>query len=175
MLILGIAGFFVALAVLCFVRYNVLYARGEKSGYDAGGSVLIAIAILVSMIGFLVSGAGWAKQISDFEDIKKYKNIEVIYKNKAEALTAEFAKHLAESYPEHEKNIYEKISPDKVYLYFAKYPELKASETLVALVERINKLQTDVYDQQINVEFMLKNTRYRLRNPWLFTFMIPYE
>ena len=135
--------------------------------------VISAVAVIVIIFGFVVSGAAWSEQISDFENIKKFQKVEVIYRAKAEALTAEFAKHLADAYPNHEKNIYDKISPDKVSLYLAKYPELRASETLVALVGHINKLQSAVYDQQIQVEQALKNTRFRLRNPWFFTFMIP--
>ena len=135
--------------------------------------VISAVAVIVIIFGFVVSGAAWSEQISDFENIKKFQKVEVIYRAKAEALTAEFAKHLADAYPNHEKGIYDKISPDKVNLYLAKYPELRASETLVALVGHINKLQSAVYDQQIQVEQALKNTRFRLRNPWYFGFMIP--
>ena len=126
-------------------------------------------------MGLFASCIAWTDQISDFENVKKFQKIEAIYQKKANALTVEFAKHLAQTYPEHEKNIYEKISPDKVVMYFAKYPELRTSDTLVALVDHINKLQTDVYNQQIKTEEALKNTRYRLRNPWYLTFMIPSE
>jgi len=174
MLFLFVAGFVAILAGLAFARYLILRARGDRNNdWIAGGIVLSAVAVIVVIIGFAVSGAAWSGQISDFENIKKFQKVEVIYKTKAEALTAEFAKHLADAYPKHEKDIFDKISPDKVSLYLAKYPELKASETLVALVGHINKLQSAVYDQQIKVEQALKDTRFRLRNPWYFGFMIP--
>lgn len=175
MLLLIMAGFVFLFAVLCFVRHGILKARGKETDYDAGGVALIVVAMLVILGAFVGSGVEWALQISDFENIKKFQQIEAIYQAKAEVLTAEFVKHLAETYPEHEKDIYDKISPDKVYLYFVKYPELRASETLVALVDRINKLQSDVYEQQINVAELLKNTRFRPRNPWIFSFMVPTE
>ena len=173
MLFLFVAGFIAILAGLAFARYAILKARRNDNDWIAGGMIFTTIAVIVVMIGFVVSGVAWSDQISDFENIKKFQKVEVIYRAKAEALTAEFAKHLADAYPNHEKNIYDKISPDKVSLYLAKYPELKASETLVALVGHINKLQSAVYDQQIKVEQALKDTRFRLRNPWFFRFMIP--
>lgn len=173
MLFLVLAGFALIFATLCFARYSVLKKRGKKTDYDAGGIVFSVASLLIIILGFIVSGLAWRDQISDFEDIKKFRGVEVIYQAKAKVLTAEFVKHLAETYPEHEKDIYSKISPDKVYLYFAKYPELRTSDTLMVLVDRINQLQSDVYDQQIKVEQALKNTRFRLRNPWFYSFMIP--
>lgn len=175
MLLPIIAGFVLCFAALCFIRYGILKARDKETDYDAGGLIFIFIAMLIILVAFIVSGVEWMNQVSDFENIKKFRQIEAIYQAKAEMLTTEFVKHLAEIYPEHEKDIYDKISPDKVDLYFAKYPELRASETLVALVDRINNLQSDVYDQQINVAESFKNIRFRPRNPWIFSFMIPTE
>lgn len=175
MLLLFIAGFIFLFAIICFARYYVLKIRGKKTDYDAGGIVISVVSLIVIFIGLIVSGAHWVDQISDLEDVRKFRNVEAIYQTKAEVLTVEFAKYLADTYPKHEKDIYDKISPDKVGMYFAKYPELRASETLVALVNRINELQSDVYDQEINVEQALKDIRSRSRNPWFFQFMIPTE
>lgn len=175
MLFLGLAVFLFIFSIMCFARYFILKAREKRSDYDGCGAILLFFSLVLVATGFLVSGVEWANQISDFEDIKKFQKVEAIYQAKAEMLTTEFAKHLAETYPEHEKDIYDKISPDKVNMYFARYPELRTSETLVALVEHINKLQSDVYNQQINVEQLLKNTRFRRRNPWYYSFMIPTE
>ncbi|MFC1756953.1 hypothetical protein ACFLZC_02250 [Patescibacteria group bacterium] len=168
------------LAALSFWRFSVLKARGRefKTGeihHDGIGYFFTFVTIVFFVVGLLASVEGYQCQVRDLEDIVKLKQIEVIYKTKAEALTAEFVKHLAKTYPEHEKDIYEKISPDKVTFYLAKYPELKASDTLITLVSRINELQTDVYNQQIMVEEKSRNIRVRLRSPWLFTFVIPTE
>ena len=169
MLFLIAAGFLVVLSVICFI----LYRKNPRSDWDDGGIASLIIAIIIFCLGLLSSGIGWAVQVDDIENIKKYQQVEVIYQKKANALTTEFAKHLADAYPKHEREIFEKISPDKVSWYFSKYPELRASETLLALVKEINKLQSDVYNQQITVEQVRQNIRFRLRNPWYFTFMIP--
>jgi len=175
MLFLITASLVVLLAGLCFARGRAIKIDKPDNEYPLGGTFLLAIAIIIIIVGVATSGNGWYEQISDFEDVKKFQKVEAIYHTKATALTKEFANHLAVTYPKHEKDIYSKISPDKVSMYFAKYPELQTSKTLVVLVEHINKLQSDVYNQQINIEQALKNTRLRLRNPWLFTFMIPTE
>jgi len=175
MLFLLAAALVAVLAGICFWRGIAIRDLFPNNDWGGGGVLLSFIAVIVVILGFVISGAMWAAQIDDFENIKKYKRVEAIYQAKAGALTAEFTGHLAKTYPEHEKEIYDKISPDRVSMYFAKYPELRTSETLVALVEHINKLQADVYDQQINVEQALQRTRFRLRNPWFFTFMIPTE
>ncbi len=160
---------------LCWQRYYANKAKGETTNYDSGGVVLIAIAVFLVAIGFVATGVEYVSQVDDFENVKKFQKVELIYQDKAGVLTQEFAKYLAEKYPKHEKDIFNKISPDKVGLYLVKYPELRASDTMLALVSQINKLQSDVYDQRVKVEQALQQTRVRLRNPWLFTFFIPTQ
>lgn len=161
---------------LCFLRYrHLLQKRSKQTDYNIGSIAFIIIAIILAVASIATSGVAWQEQINDFENIKKFEKVGAIYHVKAEALTIEFSKHLAEEYPKHERDIYEKISPDQVGVYLVKYPELKTSETLMALVEQINKLQSDVYDQQVKSEEALQRTRVRLRNPWALRFMIPTE
>lgn len=131
------------------------------------------ISVSAFFASFFVSALAWSEQISDEENVIKYRQIEQIYQSKAEALTAEFAQYLASEYPEYEKNIFDKISPGTVGMYFVKYPELRSSETIVVLVEHINELQSDVYAQQVSVAKVEKDIRYRQRNPWLLQSMIP--
>ena len=175
MLLLIIAGFFLFLGVPCFIRHRNLEEKGTRNDWGDTTIVCVILAIACIVAAFIASGMAWTVQLSDFENVKKFRKIEAIYQTKAEMLTTEFVKHLAETYPEHEKEIYDKISPDNVYLYFVKYPELRSSETIVALVDRINKLQSDVYEQQIKAEETLQKIRFRPKNPWLLRFMIPRE
>ncbi len=67
MLFLLLAGFVFIFVIMCFVRYGVLKARGKNTEYDAGGSVLLILSLLIIMIGFVVSGVAWSEQVSDFE------------------------------------------------------------------------------------------------------------
>ncbi|MDA3840329.1 MAG: hypothetical protein PF572_04530 [Patescibacteria group bacterium] len=175
MLCLYGALFPLALSAICFGWYNWYLKGHHKTDFNVGGTILLAVGIIVGAIGFITTGIAYVSQVDDFEDVKKFQKVESIYQAKAKTLTAEFVKYLAQVYPEHEKNMYDNISPEKVDLYFVKYPEIRSSETLTTLVAQINKLQSDIYDQQIAVEQALKNTRSRLRNPWLLAFMLPTE
>ena len=165
------SGIVTVFAILCYARY---YAKKDRyNNWDDKGNSFFHLAVFFVLIAFVVSGLEWSSQILDFEKIKMHQKVEAIYEAKADKLTTEFAKYLAEAYPEYEKDIYNQISPDKVNMYFVKYPELKTSVTLVELVKSINNLQSDVYDQRIKVEQIRKDIRFRLQNPWLFSFMIP--
>lgn len=175
MLLLILALISLIFSAICFWRYRWHLKRDNTTDYNVGMKIFIIIAIIIFGISYIVTGIAYVMQVSDFEDIKKFQKVEKIYQVKAKKLTAEFAKYLAQMYPEHEKNIYEKIIPDKVDLYLIKYPELRTSETLLTLVAESNKLQCAIYDQQIAVEEFFKNTRLRLRNPWLVTSMLPTE
>ncbi len=129
--------------------------------------VAIAAAVISTMIAY--SG-----QVSDFEDIKKFEQIAVVYENRATALTAEFTK-LAMDYLGHEKVMFDKMSPGDVMVYMVKYPELNSSKNIRELVDQIRSMQDDVYKQQVEIEKKKKNIRYRLRNPWIFYKFIPQK
>jgi hypothetical protein len=125
-------------------------------------------------LSLLFTGIGYSDQLSDIEEIKKIERFESIYKNKADTLTKQFAGYLAEMYPKYEKNIFDTIAPDKVSLYMVKYPDLKASATIMALVDNILKLQNDYYKCQLSKETTLKDMRFRVKNPWIFGGLIPH-
>ena len=175
MLFLYVAGFSLIIAGMLYARHRVFKNGGEKTDHAAGSFAFTVTALFLVTVGLLISTAAWHAQIDHIEDIKKFAKIEAIYQAKADSLTAEFAKHLAEAYPKHERDIYEKISPEQAAIYFAKYPELKASDTLMKLVENINELQSAVYAQKVHTEETSKKIRVNLRSPLLFTFMIPKE
>lgn len=88
-------------------------------------------------------------------------------------LTTQFARYLYEVYPKHEQDIYNKIAPENVDIYFVKYPELKASETITELVNQISILQTAYYNQKIERAELRKRMRFREVSPWLIKFIIP--
>jgi hypothetical protein len=162
-----------AVAGLCFARYSWLKKSKEKeSYYDQGGTACLIVACCFVGLMVLHTAILYRNQLADFEVVKFYGQTEQIYKNKAEALTAQFASHLAITYPNHEKEIFKNIAPGQVNLYLVKYPELQASKTLVVLVEQINKLQADYYQQQIEREKVLATIRYRPKSPFAIGWFI---
>ena len=62
MLFLFVAGFIAILAGLAFARYAILKARRNDNDWIAGGMIFTTIAVIVVMIGFVVSGVAWSDQ-----------------------------------------------------------------------------------------------------------------
>lgn len=134
--------------------------------------VLSGVAVVIEVIA---NGVCYYGQIEDIEKIIECEERKVIKKNKATILTAEFIKYLSGKYLDHEKEVFKGLTPDKVSIFAAGYPEVKASDTLLALVKKINELQTSIYDEDLNVANMKKNMRVRSRNLWILPFLMPKE
>ena len=140
--------------------------------HDSGILLLIAITIgtFVTTIGISI-GERFA-QLTDKEALLKIDNTIVILKERAEKLTLEFKVHLA-SYPDIEKEIFDKISPNTASIYAVQYPELKSSAVLMYLAKTISSLQTEVYNKRIDKEIVLARIRFRPVNPWILPFFVP--
>jgi len=153
-------------------------ALGALSVYNDSENFLILCAVaglvtasiaICALISYMSNNE---YQIDDCESIKACREKRKIYKKRADDLIAEFKLYLAEIYPKFEKEIFEKISPDKVDVYMMKFPELKTSATLIELVNRINSLKNDVYKQDIEITTYRKRIRVRLRSPWLLSWFV---
>jgi len=170
------AVFFAVCGGLCYWRYSSLLRKNNDTDWEGGAIVFWFCAMLFLGASLVCTGISYTSQLDDFEEIKKIERFESIYKNKADTLTKQFAGYLAEMYPKYEKDIFNTIAPDKVSLYMVKYPDLKASATIMALVENILKLQNDYYACQLSKETTMKDMRFRMKNPWIFGGLIPrYE
>ena len=124
---------------------------------------------------FIVNANAYNDQIGDVESLKTFEQKEAILSEKAVNLTTQFANYLADAYPQHEKDLFKDMSPEKVSIYMVKYPEIRSSETMVKLVEEIGKLQNDVYHQRLARTDAEQRIRVRLRNPWLIHFWLPSQ
>ena len=175
--------FWFGLFLLFVVISSILVALGafwlkRNSGGDGDGWYCVACLTFVVSLIFLICSVGStmsqiADQTRDITTLKMYDANAAIYKQKADALTQQFAHYLADVYPEHEKNIFKSISPEKVSIYVVKYPDLQASKTIITLVDQIEKLNSDFYDQQLLKQKVLMEIRYRTQNPWSFNSFVP--
>ena len=152
-----------------FLKQN----KDEETCYNEGAMFCYIITIIIVGVAIIITMFGFSSQKSDNEKLIMLSNKGAIYREKAEILTKEFAGYLAEAYPKYEKNIFEKISPDKIDFYLVKYPELQASQTILELVQQIAQLRGDFYEQSLLKEDVLKSMRYRPKNPWLLYWFIP--
>lgn len=180
-----IALFFVVLALGSFAAYFYYHRKWqeakkednktekEDNEWKRSGIFMIAVAVFFFGVSLLTTAVAYSDQISDSENITKFERLEKIYEVRADALSQQFATYLADIYPEHERNIFESIKPEGIDIYLVKYPDLRASETIIELITQIRSLQDDRYAQQIEREKVLKIMRFRKRNPWIFNFVIP--
>lgn len=152
------------------------YVLGDRACANRNTAIGNCIATLIVFgVGLLVTFIGITAQINNIENAKKYLETEAIFAEKSSKLTTEFAQRLALDYPNHEKNIFSDIKPGNIKIYLAKYPGLRAADTVLALVASINKLESDMYAQKVKRVHMEKEIRFNLRNPWYFTILIPAE
>lgn len=158
---------------VCFLRYKTLLGKGSKTEYDSGAAVFTSIGCIFLLISIITTMVNYSDQIRDVEELKKLNKYEQIYSLKSEVLAEKFANYLSEIYPQHEKDIYNKITPQEIDLYLVKYPELKASETIILLIEQIRTLQDDYYTQVLKKAEVIKTMLFRQKNPWIYYFLIP--
>ena len=130
--------------------------------------------VIAVIIFLMINAAGYYSHVDDLESITRNNAVVTIYKDKADTLTKQFVKYLM-NYSDFEKDIYTQISPKDVDIYMVKYPELKSSTTVIALVDNIYKLQDDVYNTEIEIETHRKQLRTRKRDPFLITSVLPSE
>jgi len=140
----------------------------ELSCWGIFGFILIGIGSFIMIVGILVSLVATSNQIRDIEELRRLDAVEKIYEQKATDLTKEFASYLARQYPDLEKEIITNMTRVDILVYMVKYPELQSQKSIADLVDKINKMKSDIYDQRIAKEKVLKDLRYRLVGPWYF-------
>lgn len=161
------------LAVIGAIIVVKLAVKNHNAELEIGATIASIIAIVMSAVLFGANVSAYYNQIDALETIREYEDKQEILTEKSEALIQEFEVYLTEQYPDHEKEIFDKISPDEVLLYFAKYPELRASETISKHVDEVKALRSAVYDQRENIAHAEKEIRVRKRNPWILTWLLP--
>ena len=167
-----------AIGALIFAVPVHKYCKKHVDDYEGEGCPVVAIicgfiSVVCVFALFISTIVAYSDQVNDFHDLKKIDKLEVLYQEKAQTLTTQFASYLAEAYPDHEKAIFDKISPEKIDLYLVKYPDLRSSETITALVGQISKLQAEYYQQKVDRINMLRDVNYRPKSPWIMNFFIP--
>lgn len=133
---------------------------------------IAGIALMCGSLGYLIVTfisdlAYYSSQLLRFEDVRKcLKKIDV-YKKKQKELLAEFKLYLGEKYPDLEKQIFDNINKTESELHVVlKYPELKASKTLLKLADKINNLASKVYSIMDEIESICKWIRYYKDGKW---------
>jgi hypothetical protein len=128
--------------------------------------ILLFATILVNMIVF-------STQKSDYLELVKLQESKVILQAKADTMSKMFSDVLVKNYPQYEKDIFDKMTPEDFKILFVKYPEIKASLTNISYVDRIESLYNDIYNMELEMRKIVKDIRYTFVNPWTINFLTP--
>lgn len=172
MISLLIPGIFVVL----FAILTLVFWDDRQHDVDIVFLTFASIAILVfGLVAILVPTSSKAVQFADSENVKRVDAVIEINEIRAEDLLTDFSYALVQLYPEHEAQIFEDIaryegssSLDGIDVYAVKYPEIRASETLMAYIAQARSIKDEIYNLMAEKEAILAAMRYRQVNPWLF-------
>jgi hypothetical protein len=125
-----------------------------KAFYIVGGilSGATLISFFVMVFNNMVCHAELKKKIN------KHSRIKANIKIEEDALTeikTEFTDYFTKLYPEHEKDIFSKISPgdaEQLTMYLAKYPELKFSGMINTLVAKVSDQMKRINAEKLELE-----------------------
>lgn len=168
-------GILAVLAGFCLLAQTILDHKGTNNndGYVICSFFIGLVALCCLAAGGIASLVAASNQIYDSKNLAKITQYETVYQERATNLTRQFAHYLAEVYPDHEKDIFNKVQPGEVDIYLVKYPQLQASKTITELVGQIRSLNDDVYKQRLERAETIRDMRFRIENPWLFQWFIP--
>lgn len=123
----------------------------------------------------IVNAVGYTNQINDIEQIEKIEANKVIFEVRANDLTERLSVLLETKYPEHERAIFENLTPDNAELVFVAYPQLRAIEGFTKLADQIKGLRDKIYAQDVKITEHEKEIRVRDRSIFLLTWLLPSE
>lgn len=165
--------------VLLLIASLIAYAFfSDRTKYQETGTwvarVCLGLAIFFLVIMILANTFGFYDQVTAQEKVKQSIGVERIYNRRANDLIPQFKSLLAEEYPAYEAKIFGEINNTTAAVNFlGRYPEIKASETIIKLVDQIRDLRDSIYAQAIYRQDLQQQIRSRGRNPWLLTGLMP--
>jgi hypothetical protein len=127
----------------------------QIAGYILGG-LLFIVTLVIQLTSYYL-------QADAYEEIEQCKEDKKSYEEESTHLVQEFKLYLADKYPQHEKEIFDKLKPENVSTYLARYPEIKANETMVKLCNLINQKVSKIYDKDRRINFLERSIRTRKR------------
>jgi len=146
----------------------LLEVSGSTDDFTGGWIGLFVVSLIFGAVFFLVQFTTDSSQVSDIEELAATQERIEVYEGKTNALTKAFEDLLSEKYPNHEAGIFDKISPDNIEIYLAKFPEIRSGETFINLTDKVLLLNEQLYAEKIELTDLKQDIRYRLRNPWIF-------
>jgi hypothetical protein len=167
---------FVVFGVVCVLA--AFYGSKHRIVNESHPVVIIAaFSALFTVVFFAVFVVGhfcrYYNHVCDQESLIQLTESMKISQTRANDMVEQFKVHLAQQYPDLERDIFTKIAPDNVSVYLANYPQLKSSETLTKLVDEIKEMWNGYYAAQFDITKVKMEIRVRQRSPWFFSSWLP--
>ncbi len=136
---------------------------------SASFTVILLIVLLISNL------VGYYSHICNLEELNVIEDRIEVYENRLDRLENEVKSILVESYGQHEKELFDNMSPEGLSLFLVKYPELRASETFIDATNKLIGFNDKIYEQEIQRIELNRIINTRRRSPVVFRFILPKE
>lgn len=172
---------FILLFFIPFVIWYLLILYFEKKGieifdgsdYDIAKTLNIVFSCILFLVLMGVNLSTISMQKGRYQDLRTLQETKQIYQTRLTEMTVKFENILIKNYPNYEKDIFDKITPEDFTMLMVKYPELKTALTSINYVDKIQGLNDDVYQMDIHIRNKVNEIRFCLINPWVMTWFLP--
>ena len=161
---------------VCFLITTLFKASGIEMNPNWVETLLV-FQIIFTSVFFIFSVVAFFYTTSEYQNfhmiknsIKKYRKDLIQKQEKYETLKSYYEKHLAESYPNLEREIFGKIAesqPKELIALFQSYPELKSSTVLTNMMDKITNLIDKIYLTKQSISYEEERIDNIETNPWL--------
>lgn len=158
-----------AVGVPCLIKW-LANGYGE-TGYGEGFGWCLFLFILFMLFAVGISIDCSITHKNNYNKLTMLESNRKIYENKYVAIGNEFKSELSK-YPIHEKEVFNKITPEKISLYFVKYPELRSVESIILLSKELASLQSKIYDADLEYNNTVLTIKKYQENKWWYGFWL---
>lgn len=145
----------------------------SRDDYETSLEISGGLSFFVVVIMIISNLSGYYNHIKDIEKFNVIEDRISIYEDRLDKLNNEVRTILIDSYGNHEKDIFNNMSPEGLSLLLVKYPELRASETFIHATDELIGFNDAVYKRELERVDLKRSINTRLRSPFIFTFLLP--
>jgi len=133
--------------------------------------ILFATVLFIFLIvAFFYAMSERASAITIKNQIHRYNKEVTLAEEKYDKLKDYYEKHLAENYPNMEREIFGKIAesqPKELIALFQSYPELQTSTVLTDMMKQVTNLVDSIYSKKYEIERNEERLSNIRTDPWL--------
>ena len=151
----------------------IFLENNSNTDWTPGIIISGVLSIVMLCIIIITNICGYINQLYDIESYSATQKKITLYEEKTKLLTIKFSQILEKEYPEHEKNLFESMTPDNIDVLLVSYPEIKSSKTSIELVNQLLNLNNEIYQQKESLIELNKDIDFRSRNKLFIQWVIP--